>query len=179
MEENESLEKSIERIMNIEPIEFSKINFDNLAAIGLWSNHPYRSLFKKDGKWMPRDNDAGTWETDYLYLFDKPLIAREDYIGLANKQLEQQKIRLTSRNKITLGMKISQKYKSPRTRFERIKTKLGYPSYEWDCDNPDYSFIEVGYNPEKELWSSDKVIPIYKGNEDYERILKDKVNENL
>ena len=106
-----------------------------------------------------------------LSLFTNPLVAKESWINLSSKTEELQKIKIATNFIVGLSSEIG--LKPPKNFLWKLKNLFG--TYELDYNNISYQILpeSLGGFDEIELWSSCKVIPIYKGNKPYELIINE------
>lgn len=162
------LEKSIERIKKIEPVEIKKISLDGIAAIGTGSKI-LRFLTEKE-RWEEIIALDESKRMHILELYTNPLISKEDYINLVAREQKEQKIKLITKYGIALASKIE--CKTPKNFIWKIKNFLG--TYELDKNNISYSILNNSFGGEWEtdIWADYKVIPVYQDNQDYNKIIK-------
>lgn len=163
------IEKSIETIMKIDCIEIRQMDFDNLIAIGIW-REPLKYLYRKEG-WSKFSAYDESKRLFIMSLFTNPMIAREDWLNMASKEVVLQKINIASR--FTIGLVGRIEVKPPKNLWWRLKNMFG--TFELDHNNISYQILpeSLGNSDEMHLWSSCKAIPIYKGNWYHELVINE------
>ena len=166
-EELGELETSIKNIFDIESIKFKELNKEELNAIGIgWNSVRY--FYREEKTDAVTALDEGN-RTLVLKLFHNPSILAEDYLYLnSGNESEYKKIKLATREPIVLSKRIGSK--PPRNFWWRLKNWWG--TYELDHENCKYG-IDIQHKDQEIDISQDlEVIPIYRNNPDYHRILE-------
>lgn len=165
------LTDSIERLMKTEPVALKEVIRNEIISIGL-SNcflQPFLADEQKERN-IYGSIDHRTWL--HVEFYDSPLVLADDYVHLCDGAYSGLfRVELACANSFFLDANMQ--LKPAKEIINNFKEFILEYSAELDLDNIDYKISNcISHNRNRTVWSTDKVIPIYRGNKDYELVSK-------